>query len=96
MPKNGLDVYFTITDGGSATLASLSDKTKALDKDTQTLAQSYAALKKANEPLIRQQAELEKQLDAAKRETKEAEKAFKKLGDAASDETFTKDYLGSI
>ena len=67
MPKEGLNVYFTITDGGSATLASISDKTKALDKETQALAQSYEALKKANEPLIRQQAELEKQLDSAKR-----------------------------
>lgn len=90
MPKNGLNIYFTITDGGSATLAGISDKTKALEKDTQALAQSYAALKKANEPLIRQQAELERQLNAAKQETKEAEKAFKKLGDAASDEAFTK------
>lgn len=90
MPKEGLNIYFTIKDDGSATLSSISDKTKALDKETQALAQSYAALKKANEPLIRQQAELEKRLDAAKRETKEAEKAFKKLGDAASDEAFTK------
>ena len=40
-------------------MSSIRVKTKALDKDTQTLAQSYAALKKANEPLIRKQAELE-------------------------------------
>lgn len=90
MPKDSINVYFTITDNGSKVLASITDKTKALDKETQRLAQTNQALKKANEPLLKSQVELEKQLSLAAREAKEAEKAYKKLGDTASDETWTK------
>lgn len=90
MPNEGLNIYFTITDKASPVLANLGDKTKALDKETQQLSQSYVALRKANEPLIKQQAELEKKLIAAKKEAKEAEKAFKKLGDSASADAYDK------
>lgn len=90
MPKEGLSIYFTVEDGASPVLARIGDKTKALDKETQQLAQSYKALQKANEPLLKQQAELEKKLLAAKKEAKEAEKAFKKLGDAASADAYDK------
>lgn len=90
MPDERINVYFTITDDGSKVLASISDKTKSLDKDTQRLSQSYAALKKANEPLLKQQVELENQLASSKKTVRDAEKAFKKLGDAASEDAFTK------
>lgn len=90
MPKGGISTYFTIEDGGSLTLSRLADKTRALDKETQQLEQSYKALQKANEPLIKRQAELEKKLEAAKKEAKEAQKAFKKLGDEASGDAYEK------
>lgn len=90
MPKEGLSIYFTITDKASPTLASIGDKTKALDKETQQLAQSYAAMQKANEGLIKKQTELQAELKKAKEETKEAKKAFEELGDAASQDAFNK------
>lgn len=90
MPNEGLSIYFTITDKASPTLASIGDKTKALDKETQQLAQSYAALQKANEGLMKKQTELQKALKAAKEETKTAKKAFEELGDAASQDAYDK------
>ena len=90
MPNEGLSIYFTITDKASPTLASIGDKTKALDKETQALAQSYAALQKANEGLIKKQTELDLALKKARQETKEAKKAFLELGDAASQDAYEK------
>lgn len=90
MPTDSISVYFTIKDDGSKVLASITDKTKSLDKETQRLTQSYTALQKANEPLIKAQIELEKELSKANKEAKEAEKAHKKLGDAASSEAWTR------
>ena len=52
MPKEGISLYFTITDKGSTVLSSIGDKTKALDKETQRLAQSTAALRKAQNSLM--------------------------------------------
>lgn len=90
MPKEGLNIYFTITDGASVTLAKIGEKTKSLDKETQQLAQSYESLRRANEPLIKKQAELERQLDSAKKATKDARKEFNKLGDAVSADAYDK------
>lgn len=90
MPKDGISIYFTITDKASPTLASIGDKTKALDKETQQLAQSYEALQKANESLTKRQAELQKALQKAKAETKDAKKAFDEMKDAASADAYDK------
>lgn len=90
MPKDSLNIYFTITDKGSITLSKIGDQTKALDKETQQLVQSYSALQKANEPLTRRQAELERQLISAKKATADASKEFKKLGDEASSDAYDK------
>ena len=90
MPNESLNIYFTIKDGGSATLAAIGDKTRALDKETQALQQSYAALQKANEGLIKRQTELKKELKSARDEAKEAKKAFDDLGDAASQDAYEK------
>ena len=90
MPNESLNIYFTIKDGGSATLAAIGDKTRALDKETQALQRSYAALQKANEGLIKRQTELKKELKSARDEAKEAKKAFDDLGDAASQDAYEK------
>lgn len=90
MPKESLNVYLTITDKASPSLASIGDKVKALDKETQQLEQTFEALRKANEPLIKRQVELEKKLADAKNEAKDAAKAFKNLGDAASEDAYEK------
>lgn len=90
MPNESLNIYFAIKDGGSATLAAIGDKTRALDKETQALQQSYAALQKANESLIKRQSALQKELQSARDEAKDAKKAFEELGDAASQDAYDK------
>ena len=90
MPKEGISVYFSVKDGASQVLKTIGDKTRALDKDTQKLAQTTAAFHKAQDPLLKDQVELEKQLAKVNKEVKAAEKAYRKLGDAANDEALTK------
>lgn len=82
-------IYFAITDKASPALATIGDKTKALNKETQELAQSYAAMQKANESLIKRQTELQAALKSAKEETNAAKKAFDELGDAATQDAYT-------
>lgn len=81
MPKEGISLYFTIQDRASSVLSSLGDKTKALDKETQELAQAQESLRRANEPLLKQRAELITSLDKLKIETKDAKKAWEQYGD---------------
>lgn len=88
MPSESLSIYFTIKDGASVALASITDKTKSLDKENQQLRQSYVALQKANEGLIRRQTELKKELQTARDEAKDAKKAFDDLGDSVSQEAY--------
>ena len=90
MPSESLSIYFTIKDGASVALASITDKTKSLDKENQQLRQSYAALQKANEGLIRRQTELKKELQTARDEAKDAKKAFDDLGDSVSQDAYDK------
>ena len=90
MPKESLSVYLTAVDGMSPVLASITDKTKALDKESQELTQTYEALQKANKGLIAQKTELQKQLQAVNEEVKEARKQFKELGDEASSDAYEK------
>lgn len=89
MPKEGISLYFTIQDNASSVLTSLGDKTKALDKETQSLAQAQEGLKRANEPLLRQQAELRTALDKLKSETKDAKKAWEQYGDELHEGIYT-------
>lgn len=58
MPKESLSVYLAAIDGMSPVLASITDKTKALDKESQELQQTYEALNKANKTLIDRRIEL--------------------------------------
>lgn len=84
MPKEGISIYFSIEDGGTAVLKALGDQTKALDKETQNLARNASALAKANEPLIRRQNELKTAMVAGEQAVRDAKKAFQQLGDETS------------
>ena len=46
MPKESLSVYLTAVDNISPVLASIMDKTEALDKESQQLQQTYNALQR--------------------------------------------------
>lgn len=82
MPKESLSLYFSIQDDGSSSvLSSLADKTRALDKETQSLAQAAAALKQANTPLIQQQNDLKAQLEKSSIAVKDARKEYQQYGD---------------
>ena len=48
IPKESMNVYFSIIDNGSPTLTKLTDKTKALNKETQQRQQSFHAMNKSN------------------------------------------------
>ena len=85
MPQNGISLYFTIRDGGSQVLSAIGDKTKALNKETQSLAQAAKALQTANEPLIKQQTELRTALERAQKAVKDARTEYRRLGDEASE-----------
>ena len=90
MPKESLNIYLTATDQISPVLASLTDKTRALDKESQELQQTYEALQKANRGLIERKTELQKKLQEVNEEVKEARKQFKELGDEASSDAYIK------
>ena len=90
MPKESLSVYLTAVDGMSPVLASITDKTKALDKESQQLEQTYEALQKANRGLIARKTELQKQLQQVNEEVKDARKQFKELGSEASSDAYEK------
>lgn len=90
MPKESLSVYLTAVDGISPVFASITDKTRALDKESQELVQTYDALQKANKGLIAQKTELQKRLQEVNEEVKAARKQFKELGDEASSDALNK------
>lgn len=90
MPKESLSVYLTAVDKMSPVLASITDKTKALDKESQELQQTYEALQKANKGLIDRKTELQKKLQEVNEEVKEARKNFKELGDEVSSNAYKK------
>lgn len=90
MPKESLNVYLTAVDGISPVFASITDKTRALDKESQELVQTYEALKKANKGLIEQKTELQKKLREVNEEVKAARKQLNELGDEASTDAFNK------
>lgn len=84
MPQNGVSLYFTIRDGGSQVLSAIGDKTKALDKETQSLAQAQTALQKANESLTKRQTELKTALEKSQVAVKDARTEYRRLKDEAS------------
>lgn len=90
MPKESLSVYLTAVDKMSPVLASITDKTKALDKESQELQQTFEALQKANKGLIARKTELEKKLKDVNETVKNARKNFKELGDEASSDAYKK------
>lgn len=90
MPNESLNIYLTAVDKASPVLASITDKTKALDKESQQLQQTYDALQKANKGLIERKTELQKKLQEVNDEVKEARKSFRELGDEASSDAYEK------
>ncbi len=90
MPKESLSVYLTAVDKMSPVLASITDKTRALDKESQELQQAFEALQKANKGLIERKTELEKKLKDVNETVKNARKNFKELGDEASSDAYKK------
>lgn len=90
MPKESINVYLTAIDGVSPVFASITDKTKALNKESQQLKQTYEALQKANAQLIQQKTALQKELQGVNEEVREARKGFQKLGDEASSDAYEK------
>lgn len=90
MPNESLNIYLTAVDKASPVLASITDKTKALDKESQELQQTFEALQKANKGLIERKTELQKKLQEVNEEVKEARKSFRELGDEASSDAYEK------
>ena len=82
MPNGSLNAYLSIQSGNSEqTLVSLTDKTRALDKETQLLTQATDALAKANAPLLKSQTELQAQLKVSQKEVNALQKAYDEYGD---------------
>lgn len=84
MPKEGISVYFSGVDQMSPMLSSLADKTRALDKESQELQQTYNAMKKANQLLIEQRTTLKASLEEQKNRVSELRAEYKKYGDDMS------------
>lgn len=84
MPKESLSVYFDGVDHISPVLSSLADKTRALDKDSQMLQQTYIAMQNANKSLIAQRTELKVSLETQKNKVSELRAEYKKYGDDMS------------
>lgn len=68
----------------SPTLSAITDKTKALDKETQQLSESYQAYETAQSGLKQRLTELKKEMSSAEAEVKKTKKAYEELGDETS------------
>ena len=85
MPPEGLaSIYITAKDGVSQVISVIGDKTKALDKETQELAQKTEILNQVSKDLLVTQVKLRADLSDAKKKVKEAKKAWEELGDELS------------
>lgn len=84
MPKEGLSVYFSGVDKMSPVLATIADKTRALDKASQELQQTYDAMQKANQMLNAQRAELKSSLETQRNKVSDLRAEYKKYNDDMS------------
>lgn len=84
MPKESLNIYLTAVDGMSPVLASITDKTKALDKETQQLQQTTNAMTKASQSLLEKQVRLQSEYDSSKKHLKDCQKAYDEYQDEIS------------
>lgn len=85
MPKDSVNLYLSIQSGSSErTLVSLTDKTRALDKENQLLKQTTEALAKANKPLTEEQVRLQAQMKASQKTVNDLQKAYAEQGDELS------------
>lgn len=90
MPKESLTVYLTAVDQMSPTLSAITDKTKALDKESQELQRTYENLQKANKTLIERKTALRNELAGVNEEVKAARKKFDELHDEYSSDALNK------
>lgn len=82
MPNGSVNLFLTIQSGNSeSTLVSLSDKTRALDKETQLLSQATEALAKASKPLVEEQTKLQAQLKSSQKTVNGLQEAYDQCGD---------------
>ena len=82
MPKESVNLYLSIQSGSSErTLASLADKTRALDKETQLLQQATEGLAQANKSLLNEQTRLQSELRASQKVVNDLQKAYDEYGD---------------
>ena len=85
MPNESVNLYLFVQSGGSErALTSLTDKTKALDKETQQLQQATERLTSANKPLREQQTKLQSDMKASQKEINKLQKDYGVLGDELS------------
>ena len=91
MPKDSLNIYLTAVDGISPVFASITDKTRALDKESQHLQQTYKDLQEANKGLIEHKVELQKKLKEVNEKVREAKKSFEELHDVDSEDAYKKE-----
>ncbi len=85
MPKDSVNLYLSIQSGSSErTLVSLTDKTRALDKENQLLKQATEALAKANKPLTEEQVRLQAQMKASQKTVNDLQKVYAEQGDELS------------
>lgn len=85
MPNESINLYISIQSGNTErTLTSLTDKTKALDKETQLLQQATEGLASANKPLLEQQTKLQSELKSSQKTVNELQKAYDEYGDELS------------
>lgn len=85
MPNESINLVLSIQSGSSErTLTSLTDKTKAFDKETQLLHQATEGLAAANKPLLEQQTKLQAELKSSQKTVNELQKAYDEYGDEVS------------
>lgn len=82
MPNESLNLYISIQSGSSErTLVSLTDKTRALDKETQELKQTTEGFAKASKSLMEEQTRLQSEMKASEKVVNELQKAYDEYGD---------------
>ena len=79
-----INIYFSIQDDATSVLKAIGNQTKALDKETQELEQTYEVWSKSTQTAREQQIKLQNELKEQKKKVQEAKSAFDDLGDAVS------------
>ena len=81
MPKGSVNIYLEMKDDVSPVLTSISDKTKALEKETQLLTEAYEGMTSVNEPLIEKKKKMKKRLEELNKTISDSRKQWNKYND---------------